>query len=208
MSNNQGQFKTSKYNTMKFFLFASSLIVASTNAFSLNMVSTPPSKNPRIGSKLRYSSGTEDVPIASPELDNKVKDLLKPKQTTTKETTKGLPNLREVNSREELKAAVLEDEHKLTVVRYYAPYCKSCKAMESHFYAFARRNPSINFIEVPYTKDRSNRLWVSSLGIPSFPYAHVYHPASLGLVEEHSINSKYWKDFTKVIESYEDGGCD
>lgn len=202
--NTQKEFKNSKYTTMKFFLFASSLLVASTNAFQLQMVSTPPSKNPRVASKLRYSA-TEDVPqlASTHEFDSKVRNLLKPKQTT-----KGLPYTKTVNTKDELRNAVLEDEERLTVVRFHAPYCQSCKRMEPLLQGFAKRNQDIQVIDVPYTKDRSNRQLIHSLGVPSFPYFHLYHPASLGLVEEHSFNSKYFKDVVKMIESYQDGGCD
>ena len=196
---------------MKFFLFASSLLLASTSAWQM-AVSRPPSTaaSRRLASKLRYST-TEDVPQAAStrEFDNTVRNLIKYKAslaTTTKE--KGLANLKSVSNKDDLKAAVLEDEDRLTVVRFHAPYCQSCKKMEPLLHRFARRNPEIQFIDVAYTKDRSNRNLINSLGVPSFPYFHLYHPASLGLVEEHSINSKYFKDVANLIESYQDGGCD
>lgn len=207
-SNSNSSINKNKFNTMKFFLFASSLLVASTNAFSLQMVSTPPHKNPfRIGSKLQYST-TEDVPqvATTPEFDSKVRNLLKPKEL--KEPKKELDNIKEVNSREALKAAVLEDSDRLTVVRFYAPYCQSCKRTEPQWRQFAKRNPSVQCIQVAYTKERSNRQLVHSLGVPSFPYMHVYNPNAGGLMEEGSLNVKFAKDMFKKVESYVDGGCD
>lgn len=196
---------------MKLVLFASSLFMASTSA--LQMVSNPPGAraNNRIASKLRYST-VPDVPQAAttPAFDNKVRNLLQSQKTTTANQKKDrhLPNIKTVSSKDELKAAVLEVEDRLTVVRFHAPYCKSCKRVEPLMHSFARRNPDIQFIDVAYTKDRSNRNLVHSLGVPSFPYFHLYHPASLGLLEEHSMNAKHFKDIVKVIESYQDEGCD
>ncbi|CAB9517410.1 Thioredoxin [Seminavis robusta] len=177
------------------------------------MVSTPPMKNlkPRIGSKLRYSSTTEDVPQAAttPEFESKVRNILKPPSSqSTEEKIQGLPNMRTASRKDELRQAVLENEDRLTVVRFHAPYCAQCKRIEPMLRSFARRNPDIQFIDVAYTQDRATRQLVHSLGVPSFPYCHVYHPASLGLVEEHSMNGKFFQDLTKVIESYQDGGCD
>jgi len=161
-------------------------------------------------SKLHYTYVDLPEAVETPEFDAKVRTILSPptKTNPTEKKKNGLDNLKTINSKAELKAAVLEDEDRLTVVRFHAPYCQACKKMEPMMHSFARKNPDIQFIDVPYTKDKSNRQLVHSLGIPSFPYCHVYHPASLGLVEEHSVNSKYWKDFSKIIESYQDGGCD
>ena len=204
---------------MKLFAFMSSLLFATTTTTTTNAfqsVDPTPSHLKRASiptrtSKLHYTYA--DIPEAAttPAFDSKVRNIL---QDTVKTKTKkqnenkGLSNLKTVNSKNELRSAVLEDENRLTVVRFHAPYCQSCKRMEPLMHQFAKRNPDIQFIDVPYTKDKSNRQLVHSLGVPSFPYCHVYHPASLGLLEEHSVNQKYWKDFSSIIESYQDGGCD
>lgn len=205
----------SKQSPMKLFVFMSSLLFATTTTTSaFQTVDPTPSHLKRASiptrtSKLHYTYA--DIPEAAttPAFNSKVRNILQDtvKPKTTKKN-KGLSNLRTVNSKDELRSAVLEDEDRLTVVRFHAPYCQACKRMEPLMHKFAKRNPDIQFIDVPYTKDKSNRQLVHSLGVPTFPYMHVYHPASLGLLEEHSVNQKYWKDFSSIIESYQDGGCD
>jgi len=212
-------------NTTVKFLFVTSLLFA-TGTTAFQMPKVPPGQStraptPNSPSQLKYTYTNEVVPeaVKTQEFQDRVKNLIKQKQpaaatTTTKpaekKTTKpsGLPNMMSVNSKEDLKKAVLEDENRLTVVRFHAPYCQSCKRMEPMLHNFARRNPDIQFIDVAYTKEESNREVIHSLGVPSFPYCHVYHPASAGLLEEHSVNQKYFKDVASRIESYLDGGCD
>jgi thiol-disulfide isomerase/thioredoxin len=209
---------------MKYMFIASSLFLAPTESFQVN--------NPQrllrssaASSKTGISyvpSATEDVPESAktPAFEEHVKSLIQiqetsstkalPDITTTPKINphkKGLPNVSEVSSKQEFRRSILEEpEHKLTVVRFYSPVCKACQAIEQDFERLARVNPDINFIHVAYTKKKANRDLVHALGVPSFPYGHVY----LGkeMLEESSVNKKYFKSFSKLVESYHDGGCD
>lgn len=125
-----------------------------------------------------------------------------------------LPNLtkrrqnvvQQVLTMEDYKTVVVDEEDTMVVVRFYAPWCKACRAVEPKFRQLAHEySPSIRFVEVPLT--RQNAFLHQGLGIPKLPFAHIYHP-TVGLVEELSMNKKTFGDFRHVLETYIDGSCD
>jgi thiol-disulfide isomerase/thioredoxin len=109
----------------------------------------------------------------------------------------------------EYKKHVVEEPSKLVVVRFYAPWCKSCKAAEPMFKKLVSRyggeTGSVKFVQVPLTKETA--YIHEGLGVPSVPYAHIYHPEG-GLVEEMKINKRVFCDFKSVLEQYVDGECE
>jgi hypothetical protein len=60
------------------------------------------------------------------------------------------------------------------------------------------------FVDVPVT--RENTLLHQGLGIPSLPYAHIYHP-EMGLVEEMSFTRKHVADVMEILDTYIQGFC-
>ena len=95
----------------------------------------------------------------------------------------------------------------MVVVRFYAPWCKACKAVQQPFRKLCRDLSSmgnIKFVECPVTKE--NAYLHEGLGIPSLPYGHIYHPQA-GLVEERKLNKNVFQDFTNVLQTYVDGQC-
>ena len=123
-----------------------------------------------------------------------------------------LPNLRrrnpvhEVVTMEDYKTVVVDEEDCMVVVRFYAPWCRACKAVAPAFQRLAAEySPSIKFVQVPVTK--KNAFLHEALGVPSVPFAHIYHP-DVGLVEEMRMNKKTFPEFQHVLETYIDGSCD
>jgi hypothetical protein len=53
---------------------------------------------------------------------------------------------------------------------------------------------------------KQNLLFAAS-GVPSVPFAHIYHPDA-GLVEELKISKPYFRDFKDSLNSYVIGSCD
>jgi thiol-disulfide isomerase/thioredoxin len=104
------------------------------------------------------------------------------------------------------KTEVADEEDHVVCVRFYAPWCKSCKAIEASF----RRMPQafsgypVKFVECPVTKD--NAYLHKGLGVPSLPFGHIYHPLA-GLVEEQKISKHVFDDFQKVLWTYAQGEC-
>jgi len=112
----------------------------------------------------------------------------------------GPSNLKIVGSRAEFDAGVAHgtEEYKLVVVRFYATWCKSCKAMQPLFRRLMHEHSDILFLEVPVTHGRS--FVTSELGVKTFPFGHVYGPGG-GLVERRSIEKKNFSDFVTAIET-------
>lgn len=117
-------------------------------------------------------------------------------------------NLRTVHTLGEYKAALDEalDEGpgRLVVVRFYATWCKACKAVEPAYRRMATLYPHVVFLEVPVTNDNANLH--QGLDVPSLPYGHIYHPQA-GLVEELKISRKYFHNLVQRVRWYDEGEC-
>jgi thiol-disulfide isomerase/thioredoxin len=119
--------------------------------------------------------------------------------------TQAPPVITEVKTLQEYKAVVADERQKIVVVRFYAPWCRACRAVAAPFRHLAQKyRGSVKFVEVPLTPD--NAVLHQGLGVPSLPYGHVYHPEA-GLVEERSLNKKRFAEFTEILESYVIGEC-
>ena len=110
-----------------------------------------------------------------------------------------------VDTLEDYKREVVDEKDKIVVVRFYAQWCKSCKAAFPLFQKMKADLPSVKYVMVPLTKDTA--YIHSGLGVPSVPFGHIYHP-DVGLVEERKI-SEYLRlcvsasssTLTRIIEN-------
>jgi thiol-disulfide isomerase/thioredoxin len=102
------------------------------------------------------------------------------------------------------KEKVVDEKDQMVVVRFYAPWCRACKAAQQPYRRLSRAfsGQRIKFVECPVTE--SNAFLHEGLGVPSLPFGHIYHPEA-GLVEELSINKKVFKDFERVLKYYVNG---
>jgi thiol-disulfide isomerase/thioredoxin len=126
------------------------------------------------------------------------------KRSSSKQRTSSSPIL-EVTDIQDYKDQVVDVEDQMVVVRFYAPWCRSCKAVEPLFKRMAIQNsPHIKFVDCPVTKE--NAYLHEGLGIPSVPFGHIYHP-DVGLVEERKLNKKDFKEFKQVLGTYVAGEC-
>ena len=116
------------------------------------------------------------------------------------------PNLRTVRTLGEYKEALDESgaANGMVVVRFFATWCKACKAIQPSYYRLASLYPHVTFLEVPVTNDNANLH--QGLGVPSLPYGHVYHPIS-GLVEEMKISKRHFHELARAVRWYDDGMC-
>jgi thiol-disulfide isomerase/thioredoxin len=116
------------------------------------------------------------------------------------------PSVEMVNTIEDYKRVVVDEQNQIVVVRFFAPWCKSCKAAQPLFKKMvSHHSPSVKFVEVPLTKETA--YIHEGLGVPSVPFGHIYHP-EVGLVEEKKINKKVFKEFREALDSYVRGSCD
>jgi thiol-disulfide isomerase/thioredoxin len=145
-------------------------------------------------------------------LNNEHHDVDTHEQTVT--------SITEVETLQEYKRVVAQETSALVVVLFYAPWCRACKATQPLFRKLAREyndRPStasttrdsqqlpVKFVRVPLTP--TNGYLHAGLGVPSLPYAHIYHP-TVGLVEECKLNKKVFDTFSVTLQSYVKGECE
>lgn len=132
-----------------------------------------------------------------------------------------VPLVREIRTLEEYRQYVVQPHDTITVVRFYAPWCRACKAVQPKFqrisrqYASAaavasehdktnhRSSQSVQFVEVPLTAETA--VLHSGLGVPSLPYGHIYSNGLL--VEERKMNKHVFAEFEAVLQTYVQGSC-
>lgn len=128
-----------------------------------------------------------------------------PGKSTTKRKSNRPSNLISVETLEEYKNIVGSESNRIVVVRFYATWCKACRAMAPLYYRLANLYPDALYVEVPVTEANANLH--QGLGVPSLPFGHVYHP-HVGLVEELKINRKDFKQFAYAVRSYVTEECE
>eukprot|EP00562_Extubocellulus_spinifer_P019510 CAMPEP_0178588072 /NCGR_PEP_ID=MMETSP0697-20121206/26819_1 /TAXON_ID=265572 /ORGANISM="Extubocellulus spinifer, Strain CCMP396" /LENGTH=298 /DNA_ID=CAMNT_0020224359 /DNA_START=84 /DNA_END=980 /DNA_ORIENTATION=- len=133
-----------------------------------------------------------------------VNDSIRSKESTVGGKNGRPSNVKVVHTLNDYKVAVGNERDKVVVVRFYATWCKACRAMQPYFYKLAQTYKNVQFVEVPVTDKNANLH--QGLGVPSLPFAHVYHPEG-GLVEEMKINRRYVPKFAKVVHSYAQTSC-
>jgi thiol-disulfide isomerase/thioredoxin len=137
-----------------------------------------------------------------------------------------------VTTLQDYKRIVADESNRMTVVRFAAPWCRACQAVQPHYVHLARQyaqneqnqqqpQPAlapnigtiqgsppprmlVQFVECPVRKDTA--VLHQGLGVPSVPFGHIYHPA-VGLVEEVKLNKKNFATFKRLLETYVQGYC-
>jgi thiol-disulfide isomerase/thioredoxin len=123
--------------------------------------------------------------------------------TTSVSTTS--PSVLQVTDIQQYKDEVVDVLDQMVCVRFYAPWCRACRAIEAPFRRLNKDFPNVKFVEVPLTKE--NAYLHKGLGVPSLPFAHLYDP-SVGLVEERSLNKKVFGAFKTSLKAYAEGLCE
>mmetsp|Transcript_1586 Transcript_1586/g.2026 ORF Transcript_1586/g.2026 Transcript_1586/m.2026 type:complete len:245 (-) Transcript_1586:10-744(-) len=189
-------------------------VLRPTRSFSTQplLSQTPHSTRSTAASSLSYTNTPDDKSnsAASP-FENRMRDLMLKRQRKRNPTlspggkTRPSPNFFTANTLQEYKDIVADENNKMVVVRFFATWCKSCKAIAPHYYRLARQHPDIKFVDVAVTEKNSELH--QGLGVPSVPFAHIYHPDA-GLVEEFKISKKYFWMLNRTVNEYEGGKCD
>ena len=129
----------------------------------------------------------------------------------TKETSYAKPTqplIAKASNLQEYRREVALAEQDLVVVRFYAPWCRACKAAGPYYRRLARqyqqKKHNVKFVEVPIAHE--NAVLFQGLGVKSVPFGHVYHKEA-GLVEERKLKAKDMKAFTEVLDTYVKGEC-
>ena len=146
------------------------------------------------------------------EYEDNVHNKISKRMIPSKKPKHGKDVVQRVESIQEYKDIVVNESNQITVVRFFASYCASCRASAPLFYKLAydyathssalARN--VNFVEVPLTKQ--TKLLHEALGIPSFPFSHIYHPQA-GLCEERAVSKKHIAEVEGILRCYVFGEC-
>uniref|UniRef100_A0A7S1BE29 Thioredoxin domain-containing protein n=1 Tax=Corethron hystrix TaxID=216773 RepID=A0A7S1BE29_9STRA len=109
------------------------------------------------------------------------------------------PNFIRVESQKDFNTALSRGtkEHKMVIVRFFANWCKTCRAMEPRYRRLVVTFPDILFLDVPVTS--KTQFVLAELGVESVPYGHVYIPED-GLVEKMSIKKKNFSSLVAAIK--------
>jgi thiol-disulfide isomerase/thioredoxin len=123
----------------------------------------------------------------------------------TKKQPASIPHVHDVSTLAEYKRLVADEKDKITVVRFYASWCKSCQRTKPMFTKLAEiYHDEINFVQV--SVGVADKVLTAGLAVDHIPLGHVYHP-TCGLTEELSMNRKYFKAFAQIVRSYRDEEC-
>mmetsp|Transcript_27926 Transcript_27926/g.34470 ORF Transcript_27926/g.34470 Transcript_27926/m.34470 type:complete len:233 (-) Transcript_27926:102-800(-) len=212
--------------TFVYFIFLLNfLFVPRLLAFTVNSNSVHETRILQSNLQSKYSTRLDAVAIPAEQEDEKKK---KKKSLNDEEsndsndwtTTKGgfIPNILKRTSRpkpkvhlvdniHDYKNVVVDENEQIVVVRFFANWCRSCKATKPSFNKLVNTfsDSSVKFVEVPLTKETA--YLQEGLGVPSVPFAHIYHPYA-GLVEEMKMSKPHLQDFSDRLKSYVVGSCD
>jgi hypothetical protein len=92
---------------------------------------------------------------------------------------------------------------KVVRLRNFYILLQACQAVAPHFYHLATLFPDTIFVDVPVSE--KNAALHQGLGIPTLPFAHIYHPT--GLVEEQKLTRNQVAPFKVKLQSYVTGSC-
>ena len=187
-------------------------------AYTMNMVYKPPVKssvggvsqrNARPGngiapdaSSVRPSSSTStfatSLPLDAnrqPSIPSRVKNMVIGGLKSRLSRRRKVQVVEDINEFNEL---IRDEQQDHIAVMFHAPFCKACQAALPHFQRLARKYSDVKFISVPLTE--SNSKFLKALGIPKFPFGHLYDPEK-GLVEELPMLRKLVPKFEERLVS-------
>eukprot|EP00565_Helicotheca_tamesis_P009488 CAMPEP_0185725284 /NCGR_PEP_ID=MMETSP1171-20130828/1577_1 /TAXON_ID=374046 /ORGANISM="Helicotheca tamensis, Strain CCMP826" /LENGTH=207 /DNA_ID=CAMNT_0028393367 /DNA_START=65 /DNA_END=688 /DNA_ORIENTATION=- len=156
---------------------------------------------------LSTTSSTCRYDIATPPPPPGYAEEEKDKRKSKIKVKHGRDAVLRVETVQEYKDLVVDEKERITVVRFYARWCKMCRASEPFFYKLAADFSvhNVNFVEVPLNKHTA--ILHQALEVPSLPWTHIYHPEA-GLVEERTVNKKHIDEVRKCLRCYVYGECD
>jgi thiol-disulfide isomerase/thioredoxin len=166
---------------------------------ALNLIADVPIEDHEKQKKGNGGDGGDDAWI--PSKDGGFIPNIKARLTQRKNKA---PPIIEVTDIQGYKREVAEETDRMVCVRFYAKWCRACKAVMPMFRQLPQEFPGVKFVEVPLTKE--NAYLHKGLEVPSLPFGHLYHP-DVGLVEERKISKDKFNEFKNILKTYVDGEC-
>uniref|UniRef100_A0A0E0EGB1 Thioredoxin domain-containing protein n=1 Tax=Oryza meridionalis TaxID=40149 RepID=A0A0E0EGB1_9ORYZ len=117
---------------------------------------------------------------------------------------KGLqPNMREIESAQDLADSLLNAGDKLVVVDFFSPGCGGCRALHPKIAQLAEKNPEVLFLQVNYEKHKS---MCYSLHVHVLPFFRFYRGAQ-GRVSSFSCTNATIKKFKDALAKHGPDRC-
>ncbi|KAH7522765.1 thioredoxin-like 1-1, chloroplastic [Ziziphus jujuba] len=117
---------------------------------------------------------------------------------------KGLqPNMKEVNSAQDLVDSLLNAGDKLVVVDFFSPGCGGCRALHPKICQFAEMNPDVEFLQVNYEVHKS---MCYSLNVHVLPFFRFYRGAH-GRLCSFSCTNATIKKFKDALTKHTTDRC-
>jgi thiol-disulfide isomerase/thioredoxin len=172
-------------------------------------ISTPPQD-------LESSSSSSPSPLPFQDRMRNMLGTRQRQQERRRDAQRRLPsNVHEVTTLQAFKEMIVMEQSsdessassspRLIAVRFYAPWCKACQAVQPLFYRMANQFPNVVFLQVSVS-DKNTNLH-QGLGVPSLPYGHIYHPTT-GLMEEGRLTKQHISAFARTLQTYVQKSCE
>lgn len=123
---------------------------------------------------------------------------------TQKWWEKGIqPNMREIESAQDLVDSLFNAGDKLVIVDFFSPGCGGCKALHPKICQIAEQNPDVQFLQVNYEEHKS---MCYSLTVHVLPFFRFYRGAH-GRVCSFSCTNATIKKFRDALAKYGSDQC-
>ncbi|MQL95394.1 hypothetical protein Taro_028068 [Colocasia esculenta] len=117
---------------------------------------------------------------------------------------KGLqPNMKEVQSAQDLVDSLLNAGDQLVIVDFFSPGCGGCKALHPKICQFAEMNPDVLFLQINYEEHKS---MCYSLNVHVLPFFRFYRGAQ-GRVCSFSCTNATIKKFKDALAKHNTDRC-
>ncbi|KAG8099064.1 hypothetical protein GUJ93_ZPchr0013g34474 [Zizania palustris] len=113
------------------------------------------------------------------------------------------PNMREIESAQDLADSLLNAGDKLVVVDFFSPGCGGCRALHPKIAQFAEKNPEVIFLQVNYELHKS---MCYSLHVHVLPFFRFYRGAQ-GRVSSFSCTNATIKKFKDALAKHGADRC-
>ncbi|KAM0821366.1 hypothetical protein ACQ4PT_072279 [Festuca glaucescens] len=113
------------------------------------------------------------------------------------------PNMREVQSAQDLADSLRNAGDKLVVVDFFSPGCGGCRALHPKIAQFAERNPDVLFLQVNHEQHKS---MCYSLHVHVLPFFRFYRGAQ-GRVSSFSCTNATIKKFKDALAKHSPDRC-
>ncbi|PNW84767.1 hypothetical protein CHLRE_03g157800v5 [Chlamydomonas reinhardtii] len=113
------------------------------------------------------------------------------------------PNMRDINSIQELVDALSDAGDRLVIVEFYAQWCNACRALFPKICKIMAENPDVLFLKVNFD---DNRDACRTLSVKVLPYFHFYRGAE-GRVAAFSATISKLQLFKDAVETYSAAFC-